>query len=127
MPGSAQMATILIIEDSSVDLHQLVKIVEKAGHEVITAEDGEHGLTSAKSRKPDLILMDVIMPGISGFEAARKLNKDTETSNIPLIFVTTRIQETDKIWGLRQGAKAYITKPVKESKLLSAIEEALAA
>ena len=121
------MATILIIDDSQVDLYTLKKIVEKAGHEVVTAEDGEHGLRSAKSAHPDLILMDIIMPGMSGYEATRKLRKDTETSEIPIIFVTSKTLETDRIWGLRQGAKAYITKPVNEQKLLSAIEETLAA
>jgi len=121
------MATILIIDDSQVDLYSLKKIVEKGGHDVITAEDGEHGLVSAKSSRPDLILMDIIMPGMSGYQATRKLKKDTDTSGIPVIFVTSKTQETDKIWGMRQGAKAYITKPVNEEKLLSAIEDTLAA
>jgi twitching motility two-component system response regulator PilH len=121
------MATILIIDDSQVDLYTLKKIVESGGHEVVTAEDGEHGLQSARLVRPDLILMDIIMPGISGYEATRKLKKDTDTSGIPIIFVTSKTLETDKIWGLRQGAKAYITKPVDEKKLLSAIEESLAA
>jgi len=121
------MAKILIIDDSQVDLYTLKNIVEKAGHEVVTAEDGEHGLRSAKSMRPDLILMDIIMPGMSGYEATRKLRKDDNTSEIPIIFVTSKTLETDKIWGLRQGAKAYITKPVNEQKLLSAIEESLAA
>ena len=121
------MATILIIDDSQVDLYSLKKIVEKGGHEVVTAEDGEHGLRSAKTVRPDLILMDIIMPGISGYEATRKLKKDIYTSEIPVIFVTTKTLETDKIWGLRQGASAYITKPVDEKNLLSAIEDSLAA
>jgi twitching motility two-component system response regulator PilH len=121
------MATILIIDDSQLDLFSLKYIVEKGGHEVITAEDGEHGLRSAKSIHPDLILMDIIMPGISGFEAIRKLRKDNATSEIPVIFVSSKDLETDKIWGLRQGAKAYITKPVNEHKLLSAIQQSLAA
>ena len=120
------MAKILIIDDSLADLYKLKKIVETGGHEVVTAEDGEHGLRSAKLINPDLILMDVIMPGISGYEATRTLKKDIGTREIPVIFVTSKSLETDKIWGLRQGAEAYITKPVNEHKLLTAIEQTLA-
>jgi twitching motility two-component system response regulator PilH len=121
------MATILIIDDSQPDLYRVKKMVESGGHEVLTAEDGEHGLTSAKLSHPDLILMDIVMPGISGFEAIRKLKKDEFTSQIPVIFVSTKTLETDKAWGLRQGAEAYLTKPVTEHKLLSTIDQSLAA
>ncbi len=119
------MAKVLIIDDSPTELYMLQKMVEKGGHEAITATEAEEGLKMASSDKPDVILMDVVMPGMSGFQATRKLNKDAETSSIPVVIVTTKDQETDRIWGLRQGALDYITKPVKEGELLDKIKAAL--
>ena len=120
------MAKVLIVDDSQAHLHNLKLMVEGQGHEVLLAEDGESGLEAAKDQTPDLILLDIVMPGMSGFQVSRKLRKDEGTKNIPVIFVTTKDQETDKIWGMRQGASAYITKPVDKKKLLSAISAALA-
>ena len=101
------------------------KIVEEQGHDVITASSGEEGVEAATANKPDLILMDVVMPGLNGFQATRKISKNKDTADIPIIFVTTKNQETDRIWGLRQGASAYLTKPVDKKQLINAVNEAL--
>ena len=119
------MAKVLIIDDSPTEQYMLQKMAENGGHEAVTSGDAEEGIKMAASEKPDIILMDVVMPGMSGFQATRKLNKDAETSSIPVIIVTTKDQETDRIWGLRQGALDYVTKPVKEKELLAKIKAAL--
>lgn len=119
------MAKILIVDDSETHLYSLSKIVEEQGHEVITATTGEEGIEAATQNLPDLILMDVVMPGLNGFQATRKISKNSATSSIPVIFVTTKNQETDRIWGMRQGASAYLTKPVDKKALISAINESL--
>lgn len=119
------MAKILIVDDSEAYLHTLKKVVEGEGHEVITASSGEEGVEEARAVRPDVILMDIVMPGMSGFQATRKIGKDEATRDIPIIFVTTKDQETDRIWGMRQGAIAYITKPVDKNALIDAINKAL--
>jgi twitching motility two-component system response regulator PilH len=121
------MAKVLIVDDSESQLYALSKIVEGAGHEVIAAENGEQGVEKALAEIPDLILMDVVMPGLNGFQATRKISKDNSTAHIPVIFVTTKDQETDRIWGMRQGASAYITKPVDKNALLNAMNKAMGA
>lgn len=121
------MARVLIVDDSPVQLAGLRKIVEKLGHEVLTAEDGSAGVETAKRELPDLILMDVVMPNLNGFQATRTIAKDPKTSHIPIILVTTKDQETDRVWGMRQGAKSYVTKPVDEDALVAAISEHLRA
>ena len=117
------MAKVLIVDDSPTETHKLTTILEKHGHQVITAETGESGVTIAKRELPDLVLMDVVMPGLNGFQATRQLTKAPETKTIPVIIVTTKDQETDRVWGLRQGAKAYLTKPVQEQNLVSVMAE----
>lgn len=119
------MARVLIVDDSPSQLIGLKRITEKLGHEVITAEDGAAGVEAAKRELPDLILMDVVMPNLNGFQATRTLAKDPRTSHIPVILVTTKDQETDRVWGMRQGAKTYVTKPVNEGELTRAINENL--
>lgn len=119
------MAKVLIVDDSPTETYKLTSILEKHGHSVITAENGESGVTTAKKDLPDLILMDVVMPGLNGFQATRQLSKAAETSHIPIIIVTTKDQETDRVWGLRQGAKAYLTKPIEEKNLLSVMGEVM--
>jgi twitching motility two-component system response regulator PilH len=121
------MARILIVDDSPSQLVGLKRIVEKMGHQVITAEDGSAGVEVAKREVPDLILMDVVMPNLNGFQATRTIAKDTKTSHIPIILVTTKDQETDRVWGMRQGAKAYVTKPVNEGELMTMIGKLLPA
>jgi twitching motility two-component system response regulator PilH len=115
------MARILIVDDSPTQLLSLKRVVEKLGHTVLTAEDGAAGVEAAKREMPELILMDVVMPNLNGFQATRSISKDPKTSHIPVILVTTKGQETDKIWGMRQGAKAYVTKPIDEKELMNAI------
>ena len=115
------MARILIVDDSPSQLMGMKRIVEKLGHEALTAEDGAAGVEAAKANKPDLILMDVVMPNLNGFQATRAISKEATTSHIPIVLVTTKDQETDKVWGMRQGAKAYITKPFNENQLVEVI------
>lgn len=120
------MANILIIDDSPTEVHVFKTMLEKNGHRVHVAESGEVGVEKAKDLLPDLILMDIVMPGINGFQATRQLSTIEETSSIPVIIVTTKDQETDKVWGIRQGAKDYIVKPVKENDLIARVDAALA-
>ena len=101
------------------------RIVEKLGHEAVTAEDGAAGVEAAKAHLPDLILMDVVMPNLNGFQATRAISKEPSTAQIPVVLVTTKDQETDKVWGMRQGAKAYITKPFTETQLVEVINSLL--
>ncbi|MCR8924066.1 response regulator [Dasania sp. GY-MA-18] len=115
------MANILIVDDSPIDQKELSSILEKNGHSVISANNGESGVKMASSEKPDLILMDVVMPGLNGFQATRQISKASATAHIPIILVSSKDQETDRQWGLRQGAKSYMVKPVKDKELLSEI------
>jgi len=112
------MAKVMIVDDSPTEVHVLTTMLTKNGHDVITAVSGEDGVEMAKSEQPDLILMDVVMPGMNGFQATRQISKNDETSSIPVIMVTTKDQETDKVWAMRQGAKDYIVKPVQEKALI---------
>ncbi len=120
------MARILIVDDSPTELHVLTGILQNAGHEVLTAADGEKGLAAAKAELPGLVLMDVVMPGLNGFQATRKLKRDPKTQHIPVIIVTTKDQDTDREWGMRQGAKDYLVKPVEAGALLEKVKALLA-
>ncbi len=115
------MATVLIVDDSPTELQAYRDILEKHGYTVEQATDGETSLKKAAEMKPDLILMDVVMPGMNGFQATRQLDKDPDTANIPVIIITWKDQETDKVWGLRQGARDYVVKPVKEQDLMERV------
>ena len=119
------MATVLIVDDSPTEMHKLVGLLEKNGYAVLSAESGEEGVTVAESEQPDAILMDIVLPGLNGFQATRQLNKTRETEHIPVVMVTTKDQETDKVWGMRQGAKAYLTKPVSEQNLIDVLKEVI--
>ena len=120
------MAVILIIDDSPTELHLFQKMLARAGFDTLVADSGEEGLRQAKSSRPDCILMDVVMPGMNGFQATRKLTQDADTKNIPVIMITTKDQETDKIWGMRQGAVEYLVKPVAEKQLVEKINAVMA-
>ena len=115
------MAVILIIDDSPTELHLFQNMLEKNGFDTIVADSGEDGIRQAQKSTPDCILMDVVMPGMNGFQATRKLTQDAVTRNIPVIMITTKDQETDKIWGMRQGAVEYIVKPVTAKNLIAKI------
>lgn len=117
------MARILIVDDSPTETYRFREILERHGHLVLEASNGADGVALARSEKPDLVLMDVVMPGLNGFQATRQLSKGEDTSHIPIIIVTTKDQETDRVWGKRQGAKDYLTKPVNETLLLQTIAQ----
>ena len=120
------MARVLIVDDSPTEMYKLTGMLEKHGHQVLKAENGADGVALARQEKPDAVLMDIVMPGLNGFQATRQLSKDPETNHIPVIMVTTKDQETDMVWATRQGAKAYITKPVDEQKLILTLKNVLA-
>jgi len=120
------IARILIVDDSPTEMFKLTGMLEKHGHVVLKAENGADGVALARQEKPDAVLMDIVMPGLNGFQATRQLSKDPETNHIPVIMVTTKDQETDMVWAKRQGAKAYITKPVDEDNLRLTLKNVLA-
>ena len=120
------MARILIVDDSPTETHKITEILNKHGHEVLTADGGEQGVAAAKAEMPDVVLMDIVMPGLNGFQATRQLNKNETTRDIPVIIVTTKDQETDRLWGTRQGAMGYLTKPVTDERLMETIADVLA-
>ena len=112
---------ILVVDDSATERHILGELLSKNGFEVSFAEDGEQGVAQARLTKPDLVIMDVVMPGMNGFQATRAITKEPETQHIPVIICTTKDQETDKVWGVRQGAKDYVVKPIDTAELLGKI------
>lgn len=119
------MAKILIVDDSPTQIQSLMKILTKNGHETITAEDGDSAVKVAREELPDLILMDVVMPGLNGFQATRHITKTEGTQHIPVIILSSKDQETDKVWAERQGASGYIIKPASEDELMSLINKLL--
>ena len=121
------MARILIVDDSPTEMYKLTSMLESRGHQVLKADNGADGVALARLEKPDAVLMDIVMPGMNGFQATRQLSKDAETSAIPVIIVTTKDQETDKVWGQRQGARSYLTKPVDEQTLIQVLDGVLQA
>ena len=112
---------ILIVDDSPTERHFLSELLLAKGYLVVTAENGEEGIKQAKFEQPDLILMDVIMPGVNGYQTTRTLARDPATKHIPIIVCSSKGQETDKIWGLRQGAYDYLVKPFNGDELLAKI------
>ena len=120
------MARVLIVDDSPTEMYKLTGMLEKHGHQVLKAENGADGVALARQEKPDAVLMDIVMPGLNGFQATRQLSKEPETNGIPIIIITTKDQETDKVWGKRQGARDYLTKPVDEDTLMKTLNAVLA-
>ncbi|MCU7864099.1 MAG: response regulator [Candidatus Thiodiazotropha sp. (ex Lucinoma borealis)] len=112
---------ILVVDDSPTEIHIFKRILEKQGYQILAAKDGQEGVEIAKQELPDLILMDVVMPVLNGFQATRQLKNFDSTSKIPVIMVTTKDQQTDINWGMRQGATEYLVKPVAPADLLSKI------
>ena len=112
---------ILIVDDSPTERYYLTDILERNGFTVTTAENGDDAMAKIKADRPELILMDVVMPGANGFQVTRAIAKDPELADVPIIICSTKNQETDRIWGLRQGARDYLVKPVDEAQLLARI------
>ena len=113
---------ILLVDDSKTELFYLSEMLVKRGYAVRTAENGEEALRRLQEEKPDLILMDVVMPGQNGFQLTRAITRDTRYANVPVIMCTSKNQETDKVWGMRQGASDYLVKPVKAEDLIAKIK-----
>ncbi len=119
------MARILIVDDSPTDARVISAMLERHGHSVSVAVSAEDGIARACTEMPDLIVMDVVMPGMNGFQATRTLSREPRTAQIPVLILTTKSLETDRVWGLRQGAKDFMTKPPKEAELVSRIQALL--
>ena len=118
---------ILVVDDSPTDRQYMLETLAKKGFQVVTAENGEDAIVKAKAELPDLILMDVVMPGLNGYQATRQITRDEATKHIPVIMCTTKGADTDKIWGMRQGANDYLVKPVDAAQLLAKIAQLSAA
>ena len=119
-------ALILIVYDSPTEVHVMQKALEQNGFRTASAADGNEAIRKARELHPDLILMDIVMPGVNGFQATRQLANDPETRTIPVIMVTSKAQESDRVWGLRQGAVDYLVKPVATEQLVQKAQAALA-
>ena len=119
------VSCILLIDDSATDSHAYGAMLRADGYYVETADTAEKGIDTARSLKPDVIIMDVVMPGLNGFEATRLLSREADTADIPIIMLSTRNGESDKVWGLRQGAMDYLFKPVSKADLISSVESVL--
>lgn len=116
------MPRVLIVDDSPTETYAFKGMLERHNYEVLIADNGADGVALARQELPDLVLMDVVMPGLNGFQATRQLTKGAETAHIPVVIVTTKDQETDRVWGRRQGASGYLVKPVTEKELINTIE-----
>lgn len=116
---------ILIVDDSPTSRYFLFKTLTSHGYRCIIAETGEEAIIKSKAEKPDLILMDIIMPGMNGFQATRAITRDEATRHIPVVVCTSKDQETDRLWGMRQGATDYLTKPLDEQDLIDKLKQLL--
>ncbi len=114
---------VLVVDDSATERFYLADLLAKNGYDVVTAENGEEALEKTRAERPAVVLMDVVMPGVNGFQATRALSRDPSTQSIPVILCTSKSEETDRIWGMRQGAKAYLTKPIQPAELLAKLAE----
>ncbi|MEM8867752.1 MAG: response regulator [Verrucomicrobiota bacterium] len=119
------MAKILLIEDAKTESLVVNKILKSIGHTVINAENGQDGLTLVDKELPDLVLSDIVMPQMDGFQVCRKIKRNNTTSHIPVILISSKAEETDKFWGIKQGASDYISKPFKENDLIASVGSAL--
>ena len=118
-------SVVLIVDDSPTETFALTEILKRNGFEVLNAQNADQGLSLARDRHPDLVLMDVVMPGLNGFQATRQLARAPDTASLPVVMVSTKSQETDRVWAMRQGARAYLTKPIDERLLLQTIRQVL--
>ena len=115
--------TIMVVDDMSVELENIKGIVSDGGFQTVTANSGKEALEKAKTVKPDLIFMDIVMPEMDGFATCRELSKDETTKDSPVVFVSSKDQQADKVWAQLQGAKAYITKPYSPDQILNQIKK----
>ncbi len=113
---------ILVVDDSPTDRQFLAEALSRRGYECVCAAGGEEGIARSKADRPDLVLMDIVMPGMSGFQAMRAIARDPQTAHIPVILCSSKRQDTDRVWGLRQGARDYVTKPVDPAELIGKIK-----
>ena len=117
------MARVLIIDDSPTDKLAIYTMLKKYGHNFLFADDGLSGIAAAKEKQPDVILMDVVMPEVNGYQATRRLAQDKATAHIPVVMISSKTQESDRVWGMRQGARAYVCKPASEQELAKLINQ----
>lgn len=122
---AAKVVTVLVVEDAPSEMALMKHYLSEMGYRVIGAPTGKEGLDKAIAQKPDVIITDVVMPGISGFELCRKLKRTPETCEVPIVMCSSKKQTIDRLWGMRQGAKVYLTKPYTQDELIAAIEQAL--
>ena len=113
---------IMVVDDSPTERAFIGGFLKKSGYEVLLVASGEAAITRSTTEQPDLIVMDLVMPGVNGFQATRAITRAESTKHIPVIICSSKDKETDKVWGLRQGATAYVTKPLGEGELLEKIE-----
>lgn len=116
------MARILVVDDSPLQVLSICRLIESLGHDALSAEDGVQAIALARQYHPELILMDVVMPGLDGFQATRAITRDATTGDIPVVMVTSKNQPTDRVWGMRQGARAYLNKPFTDAELAEVIQ-----
>lgn len=119
------MTTILVVDDSPSEMTRFREILTKHNYTVLEANNGEDGCQMAMDKLPDVVLMDIVMPEMNGFQATRKITREPTTKHIPVVIVSTKNQETDRVWGKRQGAKEYLTKPVDENELIKVIRSVM--
>lgn len=116
------MTTVLIVDDSPSEMMRFREVLSKHNYQVLEAYNGEEGCQMASKHLPDVILMDIVMPEMNGFQATRKITRDRATAHIPVVIVSTKNQETDRVWGKRQGAREYLTKPIDEEELIRVVQ-----
>jgi twitching motility two-component system response regulator PilH len=119
--GKAMAKKLLIVDDSPTELKLIMEVFSGPEYTVVTASDGEEGVEKAKSEKPDLIILDVVMPKMNGFQACRTIKSEASTQAIPVILLTSKNQKSDEFWGKKQGADVYLTKPFDQAELLKAV------
>jgi twitching motility two-component system response regulator PilH len=119
------MPLVLIVDDSPTEQHVFCKALERHGFDTVVASDGEEAIATAEQVQPEVIVMDVVMPGMNGFQATRRLSRNKATAAIPVVIVSAKGGETDRIWGLRQGASQYLVKPVETGELVAAVQAAI--
>ncbi|HEX7381717.1 MAG TPA: response regulator [Nevskiaceae bacterium] len=121
------MARVMVVDDSPTDTEHIKTILMRGGYDVISADSGRRAINLARSEAPDCVVMDIVMPGMNGFQATRALRRDPATTHIPIVVVSSKNQATDRLWAMRQGARQYIVKPVEEPELLNTVRQLLAA